>query len=156
MHNRHIVINMTINGEKSPAFSAITLDLPEHQFDETPTIVHHSRANYSKHRTAVEQYIKERYALEDKPKPKPQPAPKPTPSPAPSPAPVAQTTSPPTQQHPSPAQTSPKDSAATVGKAAISASEIKVKLKRRRRRRQKKSTDGLADNTEHVIFTKDK
>jgi hypothetical protein len=156
MHNRHIVINMTINGEKSPAFSAITLDLPEHQFDETPTIVHHSRANYSKHRTAVEQYIKERYALEDKPKPKPQPAPKPTPSPAPSPAPVAQTTSPPTQQQPSPAQTSPKDSAATVGKAAISASEIKVKLKRRRRRRQKKSTDGLADNTEHVIFTKDK
>ena len=28
MHNRYFVINMTIDGEKSPAFSAISLELP--------------------------------------------------------------------------------------------------------------------------------
>ena len=66
MHNRHIVINMTIGGEKSPAFSAITLDLPDSTFDETANIIQNSRQQYALNRGEVEEYIRERYSLEDK------------------------------------------------------------------------------------------
>jgi hypothetical protein len=57
MHNRHFVINMVINGEKAPAFSATTLNLPEAQGDNLGRIVEHTRVNYSRPRAEVEEMI---------------------------------------------------------------------------------------------------
>lgn len=63
MHNRHFVISMTIEGEKVPGFSAITLNLPPQQFDETPRIIANSRSLYAASRGYVERYVNERYEL---------------------------------------------------------------------------------------------
>ncbi|HRJ06526.1 MAG TPA: type IV secretion system DNA-binding domain-containing protein [Candidatus Saccharibacteria bacterium] len=57
MHNRNFVINMVINGEKTPAFSARTLNLPPTQADNTGRIVEHTRLNYSRERSEVEKEI---------------------------------------------------------------------------------------------------
>ncbi len=57
MHNRNFVINMVINGEKTPAFSARTLNLPPPQTDNTGHIIEYSRAHYSRDREEVEQAI---------------------------------------------------------------------------------------------------
>ena len=57
MHNRHFIINMVINGEKAPAFSATTLTLPPEQIDNTGRIVENTRRNYSRLRSEVEQEI---------------------------------------------------------------------------------------------------
>lgn len=61
MHNRHFVVSMTIEGEKVPAFSAISLNLPDPGEDHIPTIVANSRAIYASSRTVVEQYVNARY-----------------------------------------------------------------------------------------------
>ena len=63
MHNRHFVVSMTIEGEKVPAFSAISLNLPPIQTDYTAQIVERSRAHYAVSREYVERYINERYML---------------------------------------------------------------------------------------------
>lgn len=57
MHNRHFIINMVINGEKAPAFSATTLTLPPEQIDNTGRIIENTRRNYSRSRSEVEQEI---------------------------------------------------------------------------------------------------
>ena len=57
MHNRNFVINMVIGGEKTPAFSARTLELPPSQADNTPHIIEHSRRMYSRSREDVEREI---------------------------------------------------------------------------------------------------
>lgn len=57
MHNRHFIINMVINGEKAPAFSATTLKLPPEQIDTTPQIIENSRRLYSRTRADVEAEI---------------------------------------------------------------------------------------------------
>jgi hypothetical protein len=57
MHNRHFVINMVINGEKAPAFSATTLTLPPPQIDNTGRIIENTRRMYSRSRADVEQEI---------------------------------------------------------------------------------------------------
>jgi hypothetical protein len=67
MHNRHFVISMTINGEKSQAFSAVTIDLPKMEFDQTDRIIQHSRAQYAFDRSEVNTYISKRYLLDGKP-----------------------------------------------------------------------------------------
>lgn len=85
MHNRHFVISMTIEGEKVPAFSAITLNLPEQHFDATAQIIDGSRARYAATKGYVERYVSERYALA----PMPQPAAKPTPVAVPQTSPIA-------------------------------------------------------------------
>ena len=54
MHNRDFVINMVINGEKAPAFSAKTLELPPQQIDNTALIVENTRRTYSRPRVEVE------------------------------------------------------------------------------------------------------
>lgn len=64
MHNRHFVISMTIEGEKVPAFSAVSLDLPPQQFDETAAIVARSRSQYATSRDYVERYVGERYLVQ--------------------------------------------------------------------------------------------
>lgn len=57
MNNRNFVINMVIQGEKSPAFSARTLELPPAQFDNTPTIIENTRRIYSRTREDVQNEI---------------------------------------------------------------------------------------------------
>lgn len=57
MHNRHFIINMVIQGEKAPAFSATTLNLPPPQEDNSPYIIQNSRDQFSKPRAEVEQAI---------------------------------------------------------------------------------------------------
>lgn len=57
MHNRHFIINMVINGEKAPAFSATTLKLPNEQMDNTGRIIENSRRLYSRNRAEVEAEI---------------------------------------------------------------------------------------------------
>jgi hypothetical protein len=76
MHNRHFIINMVINGEKSPAFSATTLNLPPPQVDNTGRIVEHTRRLYSRDRADVEQEISNviQPPQKEKPATKPQPA----------------------------------------------------------------------------------
>lgn len=57
MHNRNFVVNMVINGEKTPAFSAKTLNLPTYQTDNTGKIIEHTRLHYSRSREDVEAEI---------------------------------------------------------------------------------------------------
>lgn len=74
MHNRNFVINMVINGEKTPAFSARTLNLPPVQSDNTSYIIENSRRHYSRARAEVEAEISE--LIQPKPKAPTPPAPK--------------------------------------------------------------------------------
>jgi hypothetical protein len=57
MHNRHFIINMVIAGEKSPAFSATTLELPPPQIDNTGRIIENTRRIYSRPRAEIEAEI---------------------------------------------------------------------------------------------------
>ena len=57
MHNRHFIINMVINGEKAPAFSATTLKLPPEQIDNSAQIIENSRRLYSRPRADIEAEI---------------------------------------------------------------------------------------------------
>lgn len=165
MNNRNFVINMTIGGEKMPAFSGTTLDLPDQQFDQTPAIIEHSRAQHAVARRDAEAYIHERYELNVRP-------PTQTQQPAKSRN-TAKTTSkptnkqpvatPPTPSEPAAATTKPAtpaaDPAAGMGQTAVGSIVEMIKPKRKRRRRNKKraesTTDSLANTTEtpeHTIF----
>lgn len=57
MHNRNFIVNMVIGGEKTPAFSGKTLELPPAQADNTPQIIEYSRRAYSRSREDVEKQI---------------------------------------------------------------------------------------------------
>lgn len=65
MSNRHFVISMSINGEKSQAFSGYELVLPELNEGHVESVVQRSRALYAKDRQAVEDYIHGRYMTSD-------------------------------------------------------------------------------------------
>lgn len=136
MNNRDFVVNMTIDGEKTPAFSATTLNLPEQQFDQTTNIIENSRAHYAIARGSAETYIHRNYDLEAKPKPAAEPKPK-VPTKAAAPKPVAE---------PKPAN--------GMGHTAVSSVVERIKPKRKRRRHAKKeeSPQNLSDSTEHTIF----
>ena len=58
LNNRHFVISMIINGEKTPAFSATTLSIPKPPNDITPRIVRNSRLSYARSREEVETEIR--------------------------------------------------------------------------------------------------
>ena len=78
MHNRHFIMNMVINGEKTPAFSATTLTLPEPQIDNTGRIIEHTRRVYSRDRADIEAEISESVnPIKNTPQPQPA-APKPS------------------------------------------------------------------------------
>ncbi|MEO6513929.1 MAG: type IV secretion system DNA-binding domain-containing protein [Candidatus Saccharimonadales bacterium] len=64
MHNRHFVVSMTIEGEKVPAFSAVSLNLPPQNEDNTAMIIDRSRAQYAVSRGFVERYVNERYSAQ--------------------------------------------------------------------------------------------
>ena len=59
MNNRNFVISMIINGEKVPAFSATTLNIPQTPKDNFDAIVAASREKYSRNRADVEAEIRE-------------------------------------------------------------------------------------------------
>ena len=61
MHNRHIAISMIIEGEKIPAFSATTLDLPAFGTDYSQQIIEQSRNHYAVVRSNIEEFMQERY-----------------------------------------------------------------------------------------------
>ena len=58
LNNRHFVVSMIINGEKTPAFSATTLSIPKPPNDLMPRIVKYSRMTYARTRDEVEAEIR--------------------------------------------------------------------------------------------------
>lgn len=58
-HNRFFIVSMTIDGEKAPAFSAKTLNLPQPPDTQASEIIELSRQRYGQERTAVEDRIRE-------------------------------------------------------------------------------------------------
>ncbi|MCE7936945.1 DUF87 domain-containing protein [Candidatus Saccharibacteria bacterium CPR2] len=58
LHNRHLVAALSISGEKTPAFSATTLDIPSPQIDHSQNIIEHSRKKFARSRSEVEEHIK--------------------------------------------------------------------------------------------------
>ena len=60
MHNRNFIINMVINGEKAPAFSARTLNLPTATTDNTAAIIANTRTVYGQPRATVEKMISDK------------------------------------------------------------------------------------------------
>ncbi len=61
MHNRNFIISMTIDGEKVPAFSAFSLNLPQQTDDFSDEIIAHSREQFAITRADVEVYVQDRY-----------------------------------------------------------------------------------------------
>ncbi len=59
MRNRSFIINMVIQGEKSPAFSATTLSLPQSPTSYLQHIIDSSRRKYAREREVVEAEIQE-------------------------------------------------------------------------------------------------
>lgn len=57
LNNRHFVASLNIDGEKVPAFSATTLNLPPKQADNTATIIERSRIRYARPKAEVEKNI---------------------------------------------------------------------------------------------------
>ncbi|MDB5184171.1 MAG: hypothetical protein JWO07_852 [Candidatus Saccharibacteria bacterium] len=57
MNNRNFVMNMVINGEKVPAFSARTLQLPPAQTDNSKLIIENTRQLHGQPRELIEQMI---------------------------------------------------------------------------------------------------
>ena len=55
--NRHFIINMVINGEKTQPFSATTLNLPPAQTDYLPQIIEQTRTKYARIREDIEAEI---------------------------------------------------------------------------------------------------
>jgi len=61
MHNRHIVLSMTIDGEKVQAYSATTLNLPPQPPDHSRDIIDQSRRLYAVQRGDIETMMHDRY-----------------------------------------------------------------------------------------------
>src|SRR3989344_1336710 len=82
-HSRFFVISMMIGGEKAPAFSAKTLNLPQPPDDNSTQIIELTRQRYSRNKTEVEARVRETAGLPDRLKtesaPKSNPQTKPTP-----------------------------------------------------------------------------
>lgn len=139
MHNRNFVINMVIGGEKTPAFSARTLELPPSQADNTPHIIEHSRRTYSRSREDVEKEINA--AIMPQPQPQKQ-SPRPAAQPItrqPAQQPIATANARPAQPQPAPnnnevvLQIRGNSANATTDSTAATAPK-------KRRRRRKKNT----------------
>jgi hypothetical protein len=62
-HSRFFIISMMIDGEKAPAFSAKTLNLPEPPDDNTDQIIAETRQRYSRDRLEVELEVHEASGL---------------------------------------------------------------------------------------------
>jgi len=139
MHNRNFVINMVIGGEKTPAFSARTLELPPSQADNTLHIIEHSRRMYSRSREDVEKEINA--AIMPQPQPQKQP-PRPATQPItrqPAQQPIATANARPAQ--PQPAPNSNEVVLQIRGNSANTTADSTATITpKKRRRRRKKST----------------
>ena len=140
MHNRNFVINMVIGGEKTPAFSARTLELPPSQADNTLHIIEHSRRMYSRSREDVEKEINA--AIMPQPQPQKQP-----PRPAaqlitkqPAQQPVATANVRPAQPQPAPNNNEVVLQIRGNSTNANTTSDSATAPKKRRRRRKKSTT----------------
>ena len=82
-HSRFFVISMMIDGEKAPAFSAKTLNLPQPPDDNSAQIIELTRQRYSRNKIEVEARVRETAGLPDRLKtesaPKSNPQTKPSP-----------------------------------------------------------------------------
>jgi hypothetical protein len=151
MHNRHFVVSMTIEGEKVPAFSAVSLNLPPQNVDNTAEIIERSRAKYAVSRGFVERYIEERYSMSIT-QPAQQARPAPTADRPPVRTPIAaqpaESSVPAAAPLPPTAQTQP-----TIVSLATDVPK-KAKRKRTRRRKSKEPTtdSGLHDITSGGII----
>ena len=133
MHNRHFVVSMTIEGEKVPGFSAISLNLPPQQTDYTAHIIDNSRRAYGVSREFVDRYVNERYlATERQAAQKQKPAVKSEPTPVPA------------------AKVPPRVS---VGSTAIA--ETVAKPKRKRVRKRKAKTPDVPNQTRPQEMSED-
>lgn len=61
MHNRYFVTSLTIEGEKTQAFSGISLNLPPPGENNSAKIVATSRSRYASSRDYVDRYVRQRY-----------------------------------------------------------------------------------------------
>jgi len=64
-HSRFFVISMMIDGEKAPAFSAKTLNLPQPPDDNSAQIIELTRQRYSRNKIEVEARVRETAGLPD-------------------------------------------------------------------------------------------
>jgi hypothetical protein len=152
MHNRHFAISMTIGGEKVPAFSAISLNLPPFITDYSSQIIAHSRSQYAQSRSFIEHYVAQHYQISDIVTPRQQEqkpkAPQPKP-PKPSPKPV---TEPEARAEPEERPKLPRSPATALSQAILApvvaqpstdvpaeAGDVTPKRKRTRKRKRKSS-----------------
>jgi hypothetical protein len=166
MHNRHFVISMTIHGEKTPAFSAVTINLPDQAFDQTDNIIRQSRQQFASDRKQVDEYIGERYLVDGKPitgdnqrSKRPDNKPKQSNKNAPSESKPKPTNSPKTSEVEPKPKSSKTVPAGRLGQAAMSSINLgltKPKRTRNRRRRKNKPAGTLSPDVEHVIFSNDR
>lgn len=82
MNNRNFVINMVIRGEKTPAFSASTLNLPPAQSDLSAHIIERTRKQYARPRAEIERETEEAVTPQQPAKKQPQQPKKPQQQPA--------------------------------------------------------------------------
>lgn len=134
MHNRHFVISMTIEGEKVPGFSAVTLNLPPQQTDYTTHIIAASRRAYGVNRDFIDRYVRDRYNLHDRPTTATVPKPKPAVAPSVAAQPAV------TEAPATPPEKPASLPAARTAVTATLAAEDPAKPKRKRTRRRKKKT----------------
>ncbi len=66
LNNRHFVVSMIINGEKTPGFSATTLSIPKPPNDLMPRIIKYSRLTYARTREEVEKEIRDNIEAAEK------------------------------------------------------------------------------------------
>lgn len=144
MHNRHFIINMVINGEKAPAFSATTLTLPPAQTDNTGRIIEHTRRYYSRSREDVEQEISS--AINP---PQPQQQPKPQSQTTAKQWPINAQTNVITPGTPAAATTQPavEQGSQPTPSAPVADPDAPVKKKRSRSRSRKKKTTDASDSS---------
>jgi hypothetical protein len=107
MHNRYFIISMTVHGEKSAAFSGITLELPPVAVDNSSEIITSSRQLFGTPREHVEDNVRGQYTVVEtfKQQPKSKKPAKLPQQPAPSVAPKQPVAS--VQQQPQPREAAP-------------------------------------------------
>lgn len=148
MHNRNFIVNMVINGEKQPAFSARTLTLPPPQTNLLTQIIEQTRQNYGKPRAEVQADIEELLSPAQKPvaaqpapqKPQLPPQKAPTPPPADVQQPADQTKA---------VEAAPEKPQLTERAPSDTASEPPKKRKRTRKRK-KPASDPSGESTERA------
>lgn len=161
-NNRYFTLSMSIDGEKVPAFSAVTLDLPPFGEDMTAAIVAESHAHYSRPLADVEGYIYERYQAKQGAQPSQEPNGKKTAEKPAAREVVAPKDSSVAIADAQPTSTADKPSNPILAKATLASHAIKHSLtqaieaptkKKRRRRRKAKAPVATPPTTSQEVKT---